>query len=71
MGLLRFYILMLKDLLNGSLIEVLPEWKLPPVTLYAVMLNREQQPTKVLRCLDALKQYFSQISGGRLLQVAS
>ena len=60
-----------KDLLNGSLIEVLPEWKLPPVTLYAVMPNREQQPTKVLRCLDALKQYFSQISGGRLLQVAS
>ena len=48
-----------KDLMNGSLVEVLPEWKLPKFTLYAVMLKREQQPTKIHRCVDALKQYFS------------
>lgn len=60
-----------KDLMNGSLVEVLPEWKLPPLTLYAVMPKREQQPTKTLRCIDTLKQYFSQIAGGRVLQVAS
>lgn len=60
-----------KDLMNGSLVEVLPEWKLPPLTLYAVMPKREQQLTKTLRCIDTLKQYFSQIAGGRVLQVAS
>lgn len=60
-----------KDLMNGSLIEVLPEWKLQPFRLYAVMPKREQQPTKILRCLDTLKQYFGQLSGGRLLQIAS
>src|SRR5690606_9692259 len=65
------YLNVKKDLLNGTLVEVLPEWKLPPVTLYAVMPKREQQPIKILRCLDALKQYFSQISGGRMLQAAS
>lgn len=60
-----------KDLFNGTLVEVLPEWKLPPITLYAVMPKRDQQPTKILRCLDTLKQYFGQIAGGRVLQVAS
>lgn len=60
-----------KDLLNGTLVEVLPEWRLPSITLYAVIPKREQQPTKILRCLDTLKQYFSQISGGRMLQNAS
>ena len=60
-----------KDLLNGSLIEVLPEWRLPSFTLYAVMCKRDQQPTKIHRCLDALKQYFSQLPGGRVYQDAS
>ncbi len=36
-------------------------------TLYAVMCKRDQQPTKIHRCLDALKQYFSQLPGGRVL----
>ena len=60
-----------KDLMNGSLVEVLPEWKLPKFTLYAVMLKREQQPMKIHRCLDALKQYFCQLPGGRIYQEAS
>ena len=60
-----------KDLVSGSLVEVLPEWKLPAFTLYAVMSKREQQPTKIHRCLDALKQYFSQLPGGRIYQEAS
>ena len=60
-----------KDLLNGSLVEVLPEWRLPSYTLCAVMSKREQQPTKIHRCLDALKQYFSQLPGGRVYQEAS
>ena len=60
-----------KDLLNGSLVEVLPEWRLPSYTLCAVMSKGEQQPTKIHRCLDALKQYFSQLPGGRVYQEAS
>lgn len=60
-----------KDLVSGSLVEVLPEWKLPAFTLYAVVSKREQQPTKIHRCLDALKQYFSQLPGGRVYQQAS
>ena len=60
-----------KDLLNGSLVEVLPEWRLPPFTLYALTSKHEQQPMKINRCLDALKQYFCQLPGGRIYQEAS
>lgn len=47
-----------KNLLNGSLVEILPESKLPAFTLYAIISKHEQQPMKVQRCLEALKQYF-------------
>ncbi|CAB1211602.1 LysR family transcriptional regulator [Acinetobacter bouvetii] len=60
-----------KDLVNGSLVEVLPEWKLPCFTLYAITAKKDQQPTKIHRCLEALKQYFSQLPGGRMYQEAS
>ncbi|EEY87770.1 MULTISPECIES: LysR family transcriptional regulator [Acinetobacter] len=71
-GLARIlYLDVQKDLINGSLVEVLPEWKLPAFTLYAVISRREQQPMKIHRCLDALKQYFSQLPGGRVYQEAS
>ncbi|OTG86424.1 LysR family transcriptional regulator [Acinetobacter sp. ANC 4558] len=60
-----------KELMNGTLVEVLPEWKLQPFTLYALTSKREQQPMKINRCLDALKQYFSQLPVGRVYQEAS
>lgn len=60
-----------KELKNGTLVEVLPEWRLPAFTLNAMILKREQQPMKIHRCLDALKQYFSQLPGGRVFQEAS
>ena len=60
-----------KDLLNGNLVEILPEWKLPAFALYAIISKHEQQPMKVQRCLEALKQYFSQLPGGRVFQEAS
>ena len=60
-----------KDLKDGALVEVLPEWKLAPVTLYAVLPKSDQHATKVLRCVETLKQYFSQLNGGRILQLAS
>lgn len=54
-----------QELKRGEFVEVLPDWKLPEYTLYAVTLKREQQPAKVLRCIEALKCYFSQLPGGR------
>lgn len=54
-----------KELARGELVEILPQWKLPDYTLYAVTLRREHQPIKITRCLESLSQYFSQIPGGR------
>lgn len=47
-----------KDLESGDLVEVLKGYQLPSFVLYAVTLNREQQPAKVTRCLEVLKKYF-------------
>lgn len=61
-GLARFFYLdVQKELLKGDLLEVMPDWKLPSFTLYAVMPKQEQHATKVLRCLDVLTQYFQQL----------
>ena len=60
-----------KDLISGALVEVLPEWNLPSFTLYAIIAKCEQQPMKIHRCLEALKQYFCQLPGGRIYQDAS
>jgi DNA-binding transcriptional LysR family regulator len=57
-----------KELVNGSLVEVLPDWNMPAYTLHALTSKREQYPMKVHRCIDALKQYFAQLPGGRSLQ---
>lgn len=58
-----------KELKNGSLIEILPDWKLPAFTLYAEIAKHDQQPMKIQRCVEALKQYFSQLAGGREMQI--
>lgn len=60
-----------KDLVNGTLVEVLPEWNLPSFILYAILPKREQQPMKVQRCLETLKQYFYQLPSGRMYHDAS
>jgi DNA-binding transcriptional LysR family regulator len=46
--------------IDGSLIEVLPDWVLPTFTLYAITQRRDQ-PLKVVRCIETLMQYFSQL----------
>lgn len=47
--------------IDGGLVEVLPDWELQPLyTLYAITLRREQ-PLKVVRCIETLMQYFSQM----------
>ncbi|MFV5396551.1 LysR family transcriptional regulator [Acinetobacter baumannii] len=58
-----------KELKNGSLIEILPDWKLPAFTLYTEIAKHDQQPMKIQRCVEALKQYFSQLAGGRAMQI--
>jgi DNA-binding transcriptional LysR family regulator len=46
---------------DHSFVEVLPDWELQPnYTLYAITLRREQ-PLKVVRCIETMMQYFSQI----------
>ena len=47
-----------KELENGDLVEVLTGYQLPSFVLYAVTLNRDQQPAKITRCLEVLKKYF-------------
>lgn len=54
-----------KELNQAELIEILPNWKLPQYQLYAMILKREQQPMKIVRCLENLKSYFSKLPGGR------
>jgi len=47
-----------KELESGELVEVLTGYQLPSFVLYAVTLNRDQQPAKIIRCLEVLKKYF-------------
>ncbi|MBE0441723.1 MAG: LysR family transcriptional regulator [Psychrobacter sp.] len=47
-----------KELESGELVEVLTGYQLPSFVLYAVTLNAEQQPAKIIRCLEVLKKYF-------------
>lgn len=65
-----FYLDAESDLKQGALVEVLPHWKLPKLTLYAVTPKAEQQPIKVHRCIDALKNYFTQLPNQRVYQSA-
>jgi len=43
-----------RDLAEGRLVQVLPEWKLPTGRVWAVYPSRGQLPQKIRRMLDAL-----------------
>lgn len=43
---------------HQGLVQVLPSYQLPTLTLYAKTLAKEQQPAKVSRCLEVLTGYF-------------
>jgi DNA-binding transcriptional LysR family regulator len=47
------------DLVRGTLVPVLPEWKAPELSLYAVYLSRRQLPAKV----RALTEYLAEAIG--------
>lgn len=63
-----FYLDAQHELKNGDLVEVLPDWKLPKLTLYAVLKSSDQVSNKVNRCIDALKSYFTQLPTSRFHQ---
>ena len=49
-----------EELQAGKLVELLPQWKLPPATVYAVTSQQESQPFKVRSALEALSFAFEQ-----------
>lgn len=58
-----------KEFLSGQLNIVLPDWKLPQYTLYAVVADPHS--IRVQRCLEVLKTYFDRVSGRKFLKEAS
>lgn len=60
-----------KYLITGHLVEVLPEWNIPSMKLFAVINKYDQQSTKILRCIEVLKQYFLQMPSTHAVSEAS
>ncbi|WP_343596212.1 LysR family transcriptional regulator [Acinetobacter sp.] len=58
-----------RELFSGQLSVVLPDWKLPQYTLYAVV--SDPHSIRIQRCLDVLKAYFERVSGRKALKEAS
>ncbi|CAI1119967.1 LysR family transcriptional regulator [Serratia proteamaculans] len=55
-GIIRnFFVNVEKELNRGELVEVLPEWRLPDISCYAIMPRRDSQPVKVRRLLEHMK----------------
>jgi DNA-binding transcriptional LysR family regulator len=46
------------DLHNGRLVALLPEWRLPPIDVWAMTPQRDRQPAKVRHAIDALQAQF-------------
>ncbi|AUI66307.1 MULTISPECIES: LysR family transcriptional regulator [Glaesserella] len=51
-----------KALASGELIQVFPEWKLPPVSFYLVTLQRVQSEKVRVAC-ELISDYFKQLKG--------
>jgi len=47
-------------LANGSLVAVLPDWKLPDLVMHALTPRRDEQPAKVRHALSLLTEYVGQ-----------
>ncbi|CAI0947547.1 LysR family transcriptional regulator [Serratia quinivorans] len=60
-GIIRnFFVNVEKELNRGELVEVLPEWRLPDISCYAIMPRRDSQPLKVRRLLEHMKIHLQQ-----------
>jgi len=53
------------DLFAGRLSQVLPDWKIDPLDVWAVTPQRDTQPAKVKVAVDALEKYLSALPGSR------
>ena len=51
------------DLAAGRLVQVLPQWTLEPLDVWAVTPQRDAQPAKVRVAIDALERYLSALPG--------
>ncbi|MDP9901091.1 LysR substrate-binding domain-containing protein [Variovorax ginsengisoli] len=43
---------------EGRLIPLLPRWTLPGMGCYAIAARRDDQPLKVVRCIESVRAYF-------------
>ncbi|MCX7085557.1 MAG: LysR family transcriptional regulator [Methylococcales bacterium] len=46
---------------EGKLVEVLPDFKIPPLTIYATYLQRRFLPAKLTTFVDFMAEYFSEL----------
>jgi DNA-binding transcriptional LysR family regulator len=51
------------ELRSGSLVALLPDWHLPPIDVWAVTPQRDRQPAKVRRAIEALALHFRSAPG--------
>jgi len=51
------------DLRSGRLVPLLPEWRLPPIDVWAVTPQRDRQPAKVRHAIEALHAHFRAVPG--------
>ena len=51
------------ELRSGSLVALLPDWRLPPIDVWAVTPQRDRQPANVRRAIEALALHFRSAPG--------
>ena len=64
LGLARLgYADVLAQLSRGTLLHLLPQWRITPLPVSAVSQRREGEPAKVRVAVEALKRYFATLPG--------
>ncbi|RNF83104.1 LysR family transcriptional regulator [Lysobacter psychrotolerans] len=56
------------ELAEGRVVQVLPEWQMSPIGVYAVTMRRDSQPPKVRMAIEALRDYL--LAGGSAAHAA-
>ena len=56
------------ELRSGSLVALLPDWRPPPIDVWAVTPQRDRQPAKVRRAIEALAAHFRSAAGAVALE---
>lgn len=53
------------SLRSGALEQLLPQWSLPGIPIWAVTASRDNQPAKLRRALEALQAFLASLPGSR------